>query len=75
MLAYVCIDFGFWRKIFGFEDEAERIWRAGVEATLGATLIIFLFAYLNLAALAHPVFAYRGGLAPVDGRGRGAVDL
>ena len=48
VLAYVCIDFGFWRKIFGFEDEAERIWRAGVEATLGATLIIFLFAYLNL---------------------------
>ena len=48
VLAYVCIDFGYWRKIFGFEDEAERIWRAGVEATLGATLIIFLFAYLNL---------------------------
>jgi diguanylate cyclase (GGDEF)-like protein/PAS domain S-box-containing protein len=48
VLAYVCIDFGFWRKIFGFEDDAERIWRAGVEATLGATLIIFLFAYLNL---------------------------
>jgi diguanylate cyclase (GGDEF)-like protein/PAS domain S-box-containing protein len=48
VLAYVCIDFGFWRKIFGFEDEAERIWRAGIEATLAATLIIFLFAYLNL---------------------------
>src|SRR3984957_20347766 len=48
VLAYVCIDFGFWRKIFGFEDDAERIWRAGVEATLAATLIIFLFAYLNL---------------------------
>jgi diguanylate cyclase (GGDEF)-like protein/PAS domain S-box-containing protein len=48
VLAYVCIDFGFWRKIFGFEEEAERIWRAGIEATLGATLIIFLFAYLNL---------------------------
>jgi diguanylate cyclase (GGDEF)-like protein/PAS domain S-box-containing protein len=48
VLAYVCIEFGFWRKIFGFEDDAERIWRAGVEATLGATLIIFLFAYLNL---------------------------
>ena len=42
------IEFGFWRKIFGFEDDAERIWRAGVEATLGATVIIFLFANLNL---------------------------
>ncbi|HEY1781223.1 MAG TPA: EAL domain-containing protein [Roseiarcus sp.] len=48
VFAYVCIDFGFWRKIFGFSDEAERVWRAGVEATIGATLIIFLFAYLNL---------------------------
>ena len=48
VFAYVCIDFGFWRKIFGFEDEAERVWRAGVEATMGATLIVFLFAYLNL---------------------------
>jgi diguanylate cyclase (GGDEF)-like protein/PAS domain S-box-containing protein len=48
VFAYVCIDFGFWRKIFGFEDETERVWRAGIEATIGATLIIFLFAYLNL---------------------------
>jgi len=48
VFAYVCIDFGFWRKIFAFEDEAERIWRASAEATLAATLIIFLFAYLNL---------------------------
>jgi len=48
VFAYVCIDFGFWRKIFGFADEAERVWRAGVEAAIGATLIIFLFAYLNL---------------------------
>jgi len=48
VFAYVCIDFGFWRKIFGFADEAERVWRASVEATIGATLIIFLFAYLNL---------------------------
>ena len=46
--AYVCIDFGFWRKMFGLEDASERIWRAGVEATIAATLIVFLFAYLNL---------------------------
>ena len=48
VFAYVCIDFGFWRKMFGLEDSTEQIWRAGVEATIGATLIIFLFAYLNL---------------------------
>ena len=45
---YVCIDFGFWRKIFGIEGDAERIWRAGVEASVAATLVAFLFAYLNL---------------------------
>ena len=48
VFAYVCIDFGFWRKMFGLEDATERIWRAGVEATIAATLIVFLFAYLNL---------------------------
>ena len=48
VFAYVCIDFGFWRRIFEYGDHAERVWRAGVEATIGATLIIFLFAYLNL---------------------------
>ena len=48
VFAYVCVDFGFWRKMFGLEDASERIWRAGVEATIAATLIVFLFAYLNL---------------------------
>ncbi len=48
VFAYVCIDFGFWRKILNFDDDVERVWRAGVEATIGAALIVFLFAYLNL---------------------------
>ena len=49
VLAYVCIDFGFWNKIFGIQEEADRIWRAGAEAVLAATLLVFLFAYLNLS--------------------------
>ncbi len=49
VLAYVCIDFGFWQKIFGVDGESDRVWRAGAEATLAATLVVFLFAYLNLA--------------------------
>ena len=48
VFAYVCIDFGFWRKMFGLEDGGERLWRAGVEAAIAATLLVFLFAYLNL---------------------------
>ena len=49
VLAYVCIDFGFWGKIFGTEGPADRIWRAGTETVLAATLLVFLFAYLNLS--------------------------
>ena len=45
---YVCIDFGFWRKIFTIDGSTERIWRAGTEAAVAATLVAFLFAYLNL---------------------------
>lgn len=48
VMAYVCIDFGFWNQLFGVEGEADRIWRAGAEAILAATLLVFLFAYLNL---------------------------
>ncbi len=48
VLAYVCIDFGFWNKLFGTAGESDRIWRAIAEAVLSATLLIFLFAYLNL---------------------------
>ena len=49
VLAYVCIDFGFWAKIFGTEGQSDRIWRASAEAVLAATLLVFLFAYLNLS--------------------------
>ena len=48
VLAYVCIDFGFWSRIFGTEGQADRVWRAGIETVLSATLVVFLFAYLNL---------------------------
>jgi diguanylate cyclase (GGDEF)-like protein/PAS domain S-box-containing protein len=48
VLAYACIDFGFFQRIFPVTDAAERIYRAGAEAVLAATLLVFLFAYLNL---------------------------
>ncbi len=49
VLAYVCIDFGFWTKIFGTGGPSDRIWRAAAETVLAATLLVFLFAYLNLS--------------------------
>jgi diguanylate cyclase (GGDEF)-like protein/PAS domain S-box-containing protein len=48
VLAYLAIDFGFAGKLFSITPEVERTWRAATEAVLAATLVIFLFAYLNL---------------------------
>ena len=48
VLIYIGIDFGFWGKVFDISSGAERIWRASGEAILAATLLVFLFAYLNL---------------------------
>jgi hypothetical protein len=49
VLVYIGIDFGFWGKVFDMSSGAERIWRASGEAILAGTLLVFLFAYLNLA--------------------------
>ena len=48
VLAYLCIEFGFWQQVFKADAAAERVYRAGAEAMLAATLLIFLFAYLKL---------------------------
>ncbi len=48
VLAYVVVDFGFWNKIIEINEDAEQIWRAGTEVFLAASLVIFLYAYLNL---------------------------
>ncbi len=48
VLVYIGIDFNFWSKVFDMSSGAERIWRASGEAILAATLLVFLFAYLNL---------------------------
>jgi diguanylate cyclase (GGDEF)-like protein/PAS domain S-box-containing protein len=48
VLVYIGVDFGFWGKVFDMSAGAERVWRASGEAILAATLVVFLFAYLNL---------------------------
>ena len=72
VLVYIGIDFGFWGKVFDMSAGAERIWRAIGEAILAATLLVFLFAYLNLnrwhVRYAHITIAWLGGLARA-GRG------
>jgi diguanylate cyclase (GGDEF)-like protein/PAS domain S-box-containing protein len=48
VLVYIGVDFGFWAKVFALSPGSEQIWRASGEAILAATLVVFLFAYLNL---------------------------
>lgn len=48
VLAYICVDFGFLSKVIEISPGNEQIWRAGTEVALAATLLLFLFAYLNL---------------------------
>lgn len=48
VLFYLGVDFAFWRNILDLDPDADRILRAGGEAGFAATLLVFLFAYLNL---------------------------
>lgn len=48
VLAYLCIDFGFWSRVFDLVQGQDQLYRASAEVMLAASLIIFLYAYLNL---------------------------
>lgn len=48
VLAYLTIDFGFWNKVLQITPGEEQLYRACAEVALAASLIIFLYAYLNL---------------------------
>ena len=48
VLGTLGLDFGFWTRIMELSPEAVAFWRAVSEAILSATLMIFLFAYLDL---------------------------
>ena len=74
VLVYIGIDFGFWGKVFDMSAGAERIWRASGEAILAATLLVFLFAYLNLGRwhvrYMHITLAWLAGLAALPSESR-----
>ncbi len=67
VLVYIGLDFGFWGKVFALSADSEQIWRASGEAILAATLVVFLFAYLNLnrwhVRYAHITLAWLAFLA------------
>ncbi len=61
VLAYISIDFGFMTKVIDISPGNEQLWRASTEIALSATLVVFLFTYLNLNRW-HGHFSY-GALA------------
>ncbi|MEL6287316.1 MAG: EAL domain-containing protein [Pseudomonadota bacterium] len=50
VLAYLCIDFGFWHKLFQVTPEDNAFYRSAAEAGVAATLVIFLYSFLRIGA-------------------------
>src|SRR6476661_7534474 len=50
VLAYLCVDFGFWHKLFNVRPEENAQYRAATEAGMAATLLVFLYTFLRLGA-------------------------
>lgn len=48
VLAYVCVDFGFWDRVVAISQTSEAIWRAGTEVFLAISILLFSYAYLRL---------------------------
>ncbi len=47
-LAYLCVDFGFWHKLFQLTSEDNGTYRAAAEAAFAASLVVFIYTFLNL---------------------------
>ena len=48
VLAYLCVDFGFWHKLFTVRPEENALYRAATEAGMAASLLIFLYTFLRI---------------------------
>ncbi|HXF55523.1 MAG TPA: EAL domain-containing protein, partial [Hyphomicrobiaceae bacterium] len=50
VLAYLCVDFGFWHKLFQLRPEDNAIYRAATESAMAASFLLFLHVFLRLGA-------------------------
>ena len=50
VLAYLCVDFGFWHKLLQLQAEDNAVYRAATEAAMAASLAIFVFTFLRVGA-------------------------
>ena len=61
VVAYLCVDFGFWHKIFQLNPEDNAVYRAGSEAMIAFSLVVFLFTFLRLSLWHGWIRALFGG--------------
>jgi diguanylate cyclase (GGDEF)-like protein len=47
-LAYFCVDFGFWNKLFPVGPDRTALYRAAAEAGLAASFVLFLYTFLRI---------------------------
>lgn len=47
-VGYLCVDFGFWHKLFQLSAEDNAVYRAAAESAFAASLVVFLYVFLNL---------------------------
>jgi diguanylate cyclase (GGDEF)-like protein len=50
VLAHLCVDFGFWHKLFQLRAEDNAVYRAATEAAIAASLVIFLHTFLRIGS-------------------------
>jgi diguanylate cyclase (GGDEF)-like protein len=48
VLNYLCVDFGFFHKLFNLRPEDNAVYRAAGEAAMAASIVMFLYAFLRL---------------------------
>ena len=48
VLTYLCVDFGFFHRLFNLRPEDNAVYRAASEAAMAASLVIFLTTFLRL---------------------------
>jgi diguanylate cyclase (GGDEF)-like protein/PAS domain S-box-containing protein len=48
VVAYLCVDFGFWHKMFQLSAADNAIYRASTEAAIAASVVMFIYIFLQL---------------------------
>lgn len=54
VLGYLCVDFGYFHKLFNLRPEDNAVYRAAAESAIAASLVMFLYAFLRIG-LGHGI--------------------